>query len=306
VPPREGPEEGDADTAQGGDRYVNKGEGDEEAAVEVKNTLTKAGSSEAEAEAGDSHTASAEEELWQLEAASPNATDQGQETAKPEPDTNTNDPPEAGPKRGDKEETDPSGRCSNTAGSEGHASSAAKPTTEKPGAGAEGLNSAKVNGEEREQPTREAPTKQESTESSPKGPDAYRDRAVPPEAGPEHGITLVTNAREPYVNTAPDQAACWARFSPEDTETGPGAWPAVENSADSAPNGRQETGPTLPKRTNREAAGSDRPDTEARTSEPPNTGPEEGVTEDTEDAGTTDKGTPNGEDPASEYTDSVE
>ena len=110
---------------------------------------------------------------------------------------------------------------------------------------------------------------------------------MPPEAGPEQGITLVTNVCDPYVNTAPpDHATDWARlFNPEDTATGPGAWPAVENSAESAPKERQETGPTLPKRTDSEAEESDKPDPEARTSEPPETGPEEGVKEETKAPG---------------------
>jgi hypothetical protein len=131
---------------------------------------------------------------------------------------------------------------------------------------------------------------------------------VPPEAGPEQGITLVTNVCDPYVNTEPGHATDWARFNPEDTATGPGAWPAVENSAESAPKERQETGPTLPRRTDSEANESDKPEPEARTSDPPETGPEEGVKEETNTSGTSVAESPDeeAEESGSEDTESVE
>ena len=62
VPPMERPEEGDADRAQGAEKYANTDEGDEEETEPIGKMLTYA-CSEAEGDArGVSHTSSAEDE----------------------------------------------------------------------------------------------------------------------------------------------------------------------------------------------------------------------------------------------------
>jgi hypothetical protein len=63
VPPMEGPEEGEADRAQGARKYANTDEADEEDAGAIGRILTAVCSEEAEGDAGgDSHTSSAEDE----------------------------------------------------------------------------------------------------------------------------------------------------------------------------------------------------------------------------------------------------
>ena len=63
VPPMEGPEEGEADSAQGARKYANTDEADEEDTDAIGRMLTAVCSEEAEGDAGgDSHTSSAEDE----------------------------------------------------------------------------------------------------------------------------------------------------------------------------------------------------------------------------------------------------